>query len=31
MKQYKMWVEGKWIEAMSGKTYPVYNPAQGKR
>jgi len=27
MKQYKMWIGGKWVEAESGKTYPVYNPA----
>jgi acyl-CoA reductase-like NAD-dependent aldehyde dehydrogenase len=27
MKQYKMWIGGKWVDAESGKTYPVYNPA----
>jgi acyl-CoA reductase-like NAD-dependent aldehyde dehydrogenase len=27
MAQYKMWIGGKWVEADSGKTYPVYNPA----
>ena len=27
MKQYKMWIGGKWIDAESGKTYPVFNPA----
>ena len=27
MKQYKMWIGGKWTVAESGKTYPVYNPA----
>ena len=27
MKQYKMWIGGNWVEAESGKTYPVYNPA----
>jgi acyl-CoA reductase-like NAD-dependent aldehyde dehydrogenase len=27
MKQYKMWIDGKWVEAESGKTYPVFNPA----
>ncbi len=27
MKQYKMWIGGRWIDAESGKTYPVYNPA----
>jgi acyl-CoA reductase-like NAD-dependent aldehyde dehydrogenase len=27
MKQYKMWINGKFVNAASGKTYPVYNPA----
>ena len=27
MNQYKMWIGGKWNDAESGKTYPVYNPA----
>jgi acyl-CoA reductase-like NAD-dependent aldehyde dehydrogenase len=27
MKQYKMWINGKWVDAESGKTYPVFNPA----
>ena len=27
MRQYKMWIGGNWVEAESGKTYPVYNPA----
>jgi acyl-CoA reductase-like NAD-dependent aldehyde dehydrogenase len=27
MKQYKMWIGGKFVDADSGKTYPVYNPA----
>ena len=27
MLSYKMWIGGKWIDAESGKTYPVYNPA----
>ena len=27
MKQYKMWIGGKWVEAESGKIYPVFNPA----
>ena len=27
MKQYKMWIGGKWVDAGSGKTYPVFNPA----
>ena len=27
MKQYKMWIAGKWVDAKSGKMYPVLNPA----
>lgn len=27
MSQYKMWIGGNWVDATSGKTYPVYNPA----
>jgi acyl-CoA reductase-like NAD-dependent aldehyde dehydrogenase len=27
MSQYKMWIGGKWVDAGSGKTYSVYNPA----
>ena len=27
MKRYKMWIDGKWVDAESGKTYPVFNPA----
>ena len=27
MKPYKMWIGGKWVDAESGKTYPVFNPA----
>jgi acyl-CoA reductase-like NAD-dependent aldehyde dehydrogenase len=27
MSEYKMWIGGKWVDAESGKTYPVYNPA----
>ena len=30
MKQYKMWIGGKWVDANSGKTFPVYNPATEK-
>ena len=30
MSQYKMWIGGKWVDAESGKTYPVYNPANGE-
>jgi len=26
----KMFVNGKWVEAASGKTFPVYNPATGE-
>ena len=26
-KEYKMWINGKWVAAESGKTYPVFNPA----
>ena len=26
MSEYKMWIAGKWVEAESGKTYPVFNP-----
>ena len=27
MKQYQMWIDGKWVEAESGRRYPVFNPA----
>ena len=27
MKEYKMWIAGKWVDAESGKRYPVFNPA----
>ena len=27
MTEYKMWIAGKWVDAESGKTYPVFNPA----
>ena len=27
MSQYKMWIGGKWVDAESGRTYPVFNPA----
>jgi acyl-CoA reductase-like NAD-dependent aldehyde dehydrogenase len=30
MEQYKMWIDGKWTEAKSGKTYPVFNPTTGE-
>ena len=26
MSEYKMWIGGKWADAESGKTYPVFNP-----
>jgi acyl-CoA reductase-like NAD-dependent aldehyde dehydrogenase len=30
MKNHKMWIGGKWAEAMSGETFPVVNPATGE-
>jgi acyl-CoA reductase-like NAD-dependent aldehyde dehydrogenase len=30
LKNYKMWIGGKWVGAESGKTYPVFNPTTGK-
>jgi acyl-CoA reductase-like NAD-dependent aldehyde dehydrogenase len=27
MPAYKMWIDNKWVEAASGKTYKVVNPA----
>jgi acyl-CoA reductase-like NAD-dependent aldehyde dehydrogenase len=29
MHQYKMWIDGKWLDADSGKTFRTYNPANG--
>lgn len=26
----KAWVSGRWVEAVSGKTFPVLNPANGE-
>ena len=26
----KMFIDGKWVAAASGKTFPVYNPATGE-
>ncbi len=26
----KMFIDGEWVEALSGKTFPVYNPATGE-
>jgi acyl-CoA reductase-like NAD-dependent aldehyde dehydrogenase len=30
MQNYKMWINGKFVESESGKRYPVYNPATGE-
>lgn len=30
MDSHRMWVGGEWIDAESGQTYPVYNPATGQ-
>jgi acyl-CoA reductase-like NAD-dependent aldehyde dehydrogenase len=27
METYKMWIDGKWVDADSGKTFRTYNPA----
>ena len=27
MKRPRMWIGGKWVEAASGKTFPLINPA----
>lgn len=27
MEKHKMWIGGKWVDAASGKTFPVINPA----
>src|ERR1700722_21003559 len=29
-KTHKMLINGKWVEAASGKTFPTYNPATGE-
>ena len=29
-KNRKMLINGKWVEAVSGKTFPTYNPATGE-
>jgi len=26
MSEHKMWIGGKWVDAQSGNTYPVFNP-----
>ena len=28
-KTHKILINGKWVEAASGKTFPTYNPATG--
>src|SRR6202040_1851710 len=28
-KTHKMLINGKWVDAASGKTFPTYNPASG--
>jgi acyl-CoA reductase-like NAD-dependent aldehyde dehydrogenase len=30
IKHYKMWINGKWVDADSGMTYPAFNPATGE-
>ncbi|MFA5308671.1 MAG: aldehyde dehydrogenase family protein [Dehalococcoidales bacterium] len=30
MKNYKMWIGGEWVDAVSGKTYTAVNPATGE-
>ena len=29
-KKQKMLINGKWVDAASGKTFPTYNPATGE-
>ena len=29
-KPRKMFIDGKWVESASGKTFPTYNPATGE-
>ena len=29
-RKHKMLINGKWVDAASGKTFPVYNPATGE-
>ena len=29
-RTHKMLINGKWVEAASGKTFPTYNPATGE-
>ena len=30
MERYKMWIDGKWVDADSGKTFLTHNPATGE-
>src|SRR5579885_3687356 len=29
-QKHRMYIDGKWVAAASGKTFPVYNPATGE-
>ena len=29
-KAKKMFIDGKWVDSMSGETFPTYNPATGE-
>jgi aldehyde dehydrogenase (NAD+) len=31
MKDWKMWIDGKWVDSASGKTYEIFNPATGEK
>jgi acyl-CoA reductase-like NAD-dependent aldehyde dehydrogenase len=31
LKNYKMWIAGKWVDAESGKTFDTFNPATGEK
>src|SRR5512145_1666303 len=30
MKEYKMWIGGKWVDAQSGRTFATMNPSTGE-
>jgi acyl-CoA reductase-like NAD-dependent aldehyde dehydrogenase len=30
VRNYKIWIGGKWVEAKSGKTFTIVNPANGE-
>lgn len=30
MENHKMWIGGEWVEAESGQTFPIFNPATGE-